>query len=62
MGPRALCAIQDRERLDRYPFYPAAMGEFELRRRRFEAARRFLEKRLKSCLEDDLQAREEDRA
>jgi RNA polymerase sigma-70 factor (ECF subfamily) len=60
-----LQAIGDRARLSRYPFYPAAMGEMELRRgnaesagRHFQAAlglarnpteRRFLEKRLCSC-------------
>lgn len=63
-GLAELHAIADRERLARYPFYSAALGEFELRRgsaaaacRHFEAAltlarndaeRRFLEKRLLS--------------
>jgi predicted RNA polymerase sigma factor len=64
-GMEELQAIGDRERLNRYPFYPAAMGELELRcgnrdaaRRHFSAAlalarnpteRRFLEKRVLSC-------------
>jgi RNA polymerase sigma-70 factor (ECF subfamily) len=64
-GLEALRAIGDRERLDRYPFYPAAMGELELRRENRDAARehfsaalvlartpterRFLEKRLRAC-------------
>lgn len=30
-GLAALHAITDRERLDHYPFYPAALGDFELR-------------------------------
>jgi RNA polymerase sigma-70 factor (ECF subfamily) len=64
-GLEELEAIGDRERLNRYPFYPAAMGELELRRgnrdaarEHFEAAlalartpteRRFLEKRVRAC-------------
>jgi RNA polymerase sigma factor (sigma-70 family) len=64
-GLQALAAIADRERLSRYPFYPAAMGELELRigdraaaRTHFRTAlglarnaaeRRFLERRLRSC-------------
>jgi RNA polymerase sigma factor (sigma-70 family) len=36
-------AIRDRERLADYLFYAAAMGELELRRRNFEAARGHLE-------------------
>jgi RNA polymerase sigma-70 factor (ECF subfamily) len=64
-GLEALHAIVDRDRLDRYPFYPAAIGELELRLGRRESAerhfrtalglarndteRRFLEKRLQSC-------------
>ena len=64
-GLEALGAIADRERLARYPFYPAAMAELELQRgnreaarRHFKAAlplarnqteRRHLEKRLRSC-------------
>jgi RNA polymerase sigma factor (sigma-70 family) len=64
-GIEELRAIGDRERLSRYPFYPAAMGELELRRgnrdaarRHFSAARalarnpaehRFLEKRIRAC-------------
>ena len=61
-GLEALHAIVDRDRLDAYPFYPAALGELELRRGRSDKARehfssalgiarnaaerRFLEKRL----------------
>jgi len=61
-GLAELRAIADRERLAGYPFYPAALGEFELRRgdlaaarAHFEAAlavarndaeRRFIEKRI----------------
>jgi RNA polymerase sigma-70 factor (ECF subfamily) len=64
-GLKELHAIADRERLASYPFYPAALGEFELRRGHFDAAlehfkaalelvrndaeRRFLQKRLRSC-------------
>jgi RNA polymerase sigma-70 factor (ECF subfamily) len=64
-GLEALAAIADRKRLSRYPFYPAALGELELRRGDNEAARkhfraalavarnqaerRFLEKRLARC-------------
>jgi RNA polymerase sigma-70 factor (ECF subfamily) len=64
-GIEELHAIGDRERLSRYPFYPAAMGELELRRgnrsgarEHFRAAlalarnpteRRFLEKRWRTC-------------
>ena len=61
-GLRALRQIADPERLERYPFYPAALGELELRRgdtsaaracfrsaltlARNDAERHFLEKRL----------------
>jgi len=38
-GIAALMAIADRDRLIRYPFYPAALGELELRRGNREAAR-----------------------
>lgn len=64
-GLEALHAIVDRDRLASYPFYPAALGELELRRGRREdarehfaaalglarntAERRFLEKRLRHC-------------
>jgi predicted RNA polymerase sigma factor len=64
-GIEALRAIEDRGRLERYPFYPAALGELELRRgerdaarSHFEAAlalarnpteRLFLEKRARAC-------------
>jgi RNA polymerase sigma factor (sigma-70 family) len=63
-GLEALHAIADSERLARYPFHPAALGELELRRghraaarehfrtalglARNETERRFLEKRLRS--------------
>ena len=33
-------AIEDRDRLAGYPFYPAALGELELRRGRYNAARK----------------------
>jgi len=58
-------AIEDHDRLAAYPFYPAALGELELRsgrhevaRRHFQAAlalarnpmeRRFLERRVRAC-------------
>lgn len=64
-GLQALHAIRDRDRLASYPFYPAALGELELRlghsedaRRHYREAlglarnaveRRFLEERLRSC-------------
>jgi RNA polymerase sigma-70 factor (ECF subfamily) len=64
-GLEALRAIGDADRLARYPFYPAAMGELEFRRgnlsdagRHFLSAaalarsgseRRFLEKRAREC-------------
>jgi RNA polymerase sigma-70 factor (ECF subfamily) len=64
-GMEELQAIGHRERLSRYPFHAAALGEFELRRghpsaarEHFQAAlglarnrteRRFFEKRLESC-------------
>jgi predicted RNA polymerase sigma factor len=64
-GLEELHAIAERARLSSYPFYPAAMGELELRRgdhanarKHFQAAlglarntteRRFLEKRLRRC-------------
>jgi RNA polymerase sigma factor (sigma-70 family) len=64
-GLTAIAAIEDRERLAHYPFYPAAIGELELRRGRFRSARaqlstalelarndaerRFLERRLEAC-------------
>jgi RNA polymerase sigma-70 factor (ECF subfamily) len=38
-GLAALRAIADRDRLARYPFYPAALGELELRRGDRAAAR-----------------------
>ena len=64
-GLEEISAIADNERLAHYPFYSAAMGEFELRLRRHEAARvhfqaalqlarnpmerRFLEQRVRAC-------------
>ena len=64
-GIAELQAIEGRDRLEGYPFYPAALGELELRRgdreraRTFFAAalaaarnpteRRFLEKRVRAC-------------
>jgi RNA polymerase sigma factor (sigma-70 family) len=64
-GLEELRAIKDRERLASYPFYPAALGDLELRsgrhqvaREHFRAAlalarnpmeRRFLEQRLSAC-------------
>ena len=64
-GLEALRAIGDRDRLDNYPFYPAASGELELRRGNRDAARqhfqhasalarnsaerKFLEKRIQAC-------------
>jgi RNA polymerase sigma-70 factor (ECF subfamily) len=64
-GLEEIHAIAERDRLSSYPFYPAAMGELELRRGNPEVARehfhaalglarnpterRFLEKRLRRC-------------
>ena len=64
-GLEAIHAIEDRDRLAQYPFYPAAIGELELRRGRPDAARgqfqvalglarndaerRFFERRVDSC-------------
>jgi RNA polymerase sigma factor (sigma-70 family) len=69
-GLEEIAAIEDRDRLSAYPFYPAALGEFELRRGRTDAARehfraahalarnaterQFLDRRLEVC---DLQGR-----
>jgi len=71
-GIEAIEAIADRDRLNRYPFYPAALGTLELRRDRPEAARahfqaalalarnpaerRFLEQRILAC-EEQLSAK-----
>jgi RNA polymerase sigma-70 factor (ECF subfamily) len=65
-GVKELHAIHDVERFANYPFYPAALGEFELRRgqldealkhfqtalslARSEAERRFLQKRVQRCI------------
>ena len=64
-GLEAIDAINDRERLDEYPFYYAARGELELRRKNNAIARehfqtalalarnpveqRFLKKRVDAC-------------
>src|SRR5262249_55409115 len=64
-GLAALRAIPDRERLGTYPFYPIALGEFELQCGRYAAARehfaaalplarnrveqRFIEQRIGAC-------------
>jgi RNA polymerase sigma factor (sigma-70 family) len=64
-GLEAIGAIEDRDRLAAYPFYPAALGELELRRGRYKIARkhfraalalarnqmerRFLDKRVAAC-------------
>src|SRR5262249_55414110 len=64
-GLEEMRAIADRDRLAAYPFYPAALGEMELRggrhalaREHFQAAlslarspleRRFLERRVSAC-------------
>lgn len=64
-GLEAIAAIEDRDRLAAYPFYPAALGEMELSRgasedaaEHFRAAlalarnpmeRRFLERRIDAC-------------
>lgn len=45
-GIEALRAIHDRERLDEYPFYPAALAEFELRRGDLNAARQLFQRAL----------------
>jgi len=66
-GIEALDAIADRERLNRYLFYPAAIAELKLRRGNRHAARRhfstalalarnpsewrLLEKRIRACTE-----------
>jgi RNA polymerase sigma-70 factor (ECF subfamily) len=45
-GIEALSSIADRQRLERYPFYPAALGEFCLRAgRRADAKRHFVRAR-----------------
>jgi RNA polymerase sigma factor (sigma-70 family) len=70
-GLEAIGAIEDRDRLAAYPFYPAALGELELRRGRhatarehFRAAlalarnpmeRRFFDQRLSVCERGDPQ-------
>ena len=42
-GLEAIRAIEDADRLAAYPFYPAALGELELRQGRTEVARRHFE-------------------
>ncbi len=46
-GLEEISRIADAERLERYPFYWAAMGEFELRLGRYEAAGRHFQAALK---------------
>jgi RNA polymerase sigma factor (sigma-70 family) len=69
-GLDELRAIGDQARLANYPFYPAAFGELELRRKRYDdarehfrtalalarnpAERRFLEKRIRACDENSM--------
>ncbi len=45
-GVEALLAISDRDRLERYPFYPAALGEFCHRAGRRDEAKRYLQRAL----------------
>jgi len=45
-GLAELRAIADRDRLTKYPFYPAALAEFELRCGRTELARKYFEQAL----------------
>jgi RNA polymerase sigma-70 factor (ECF subfamily) len=68
-GLDAIGAIENRDRLASYPFYPAALGELELRRGRYDTARkhfraalalarspmeqRFLEQRVGACERGD---------
>ena len=68
-GLEAIDAIKDRDRLAGYPFYPAALGELELRRGRHKIARkhfraaltlarnpmerRFLQQRVGACQRGD---------
>jgi predicted RNA polymerase sigma factor len=73
-GLEAIGAIEDRDRLAAYPFYPAALGELELRRGRHRTARkhfraalalarnpmerRFLDQRVTACGGGDAQQTE----
>jgi len=66
-GLQEIRIIQDLDRLSSYPFYPAALGELELRRRNYQVAaahfstalslarnpmeRNFLQRRIASCRE-----------
>jgi RNA polymerase sigma-70 factor (ECF subfamily) len=68
-GLEAIDAIEDRDRLAGYPFYPATLGELELRRGRHKIARkhfraaltlarnpmerRFLDQRVGACVRGD---------
>ena len=70
-GLEEIRSIPDRDRLAAYPFYPAALGELELRRGRHETARehfraalalarnpmerRFLHQRVSACERGDTQ-------
>jgi RNA polymerase sigma-70 factor (ECF subfamily) len=73
-GLEAIGAIEDRDRLAAYPFYPAALGELEPRRGRHRTARkhfraalalarnpmerRFLDQRVTACGGGDAQQTE----
>jgi RNA polymerase sigma factor (sigma-70 family) len=68
-GLKEIRAIEQRDLLSSYPFYPATLGELEFRCSRYKAARkhfeealvlarnpmerRFLDQRLRACEEDD---------
>jgi len=52
-GLEALHTIDDGDRLARYPFYRAALGDLELRRGRFDAARTHLQAALLLSRNDD---------
>jgi RNA polymerase sigma factor (sigma-70 family) len=55
-GLRALADIEDRDRLRRYPFLPAAMAEFELRAGRRERAAELLRSALRLARNPDEEA------
>lgn len=55
-GIAAIDAIADRERLEGYPFLPAALGELERRRGDVDAARRYLTQAL-ACARSDAERR-----
>jgi RNA polymerase sigma-70 factor (ECF subfamily) len=76
-GLEEIGSIADADRLDKYPFYPAALGELEFRRGRHETARehfgaalalarnpmerRFLDRRVSACLDTSPEAKEKSR-